>query len=240
MNSKLLLSIFVACGLVACGGGGDGSGARNDIPNPSISAAAARGLKYTDPVSTGWRLVKDPALTTPSRVVLNLVGPDGLTVRGVGFNLKRGTCAAFGTFNGGAYAQNTYVFELKGSNPSFEPYAGTEADPVLFVSAPLKVGNVLSTGIFQKDRTRTPKRVDGTGLVNGDAAQKDYVVKVAVELSKDREAKCRAGDVMALFVNKARIIPADIGAPDFQLTYEAIAKAKMVDIPVDVGSLVAN
>jgi hypothetical protein len=35
-------------------------------------------------------------------------------------------------------------------------------------------------------------------------------------------------------------VPADIGSPDFQLTYETLAKAKMADIAVNVGSLVAN
>jgi len=38
-------------------------------------------------------------------------------------------------------------------------------------------------------------------------------------------------------VIKAHIIPSDIGAPDFILTPEAIAKAKMQDITIDVGTI---
>jgi hypothetical protein len=222
MNYKLLLSFCILSSLAACGGS---SGSKVDVPSPS--PVAATGLTYTDPASTDWRLVKD-ASSTKTRIVLNLVGPDGLTVRGVGFNLKRGACAAFGKFDGIAYASNTHVFELKGTNARFESYADTEADPVLFVSAPLKSGDVLSTGIFQKDRTRTPKAVTAP------------LVQIAVELTKVAGVTCHAGDVIALHVNKARIIPADIGAPDFQLTYDTLAKAKMVDIPVNVGALVAN
>ena len=66
----------------------------------------------------------------------------------MGFNLKRGSGLAFATFSDGGWAHDTGVFQLKGSNTNFEPSAGTAADPVLFVSAPLTSGDVLSTGIF--------------------------------------------------------------------------------------------
>ena len=100
------------------------------------------------------------ASSTSTRLVLNLVGPSTLKSRGVGFNLKRGSGLAFATFSDGGWAHDTGVFQLKGSNPNFEPYAGTAADPVLFVSAPLASGDVLSTGIFQKDRTFPAKSPD--------------------------------------------------------------------------------
>ena len=41
-------------------------------------------------------------------------------------------------------------------------------------------------------------------------------------------------------VVKARMIPADIGAPDFHLTVEAIAKAKLQDIQIAVGTITAQ
>jgi hypothetical protein len=224
MNKNIPVSICIAMLLSACGGSG-GNQSTVDVPAPTKVAAA--GLNYTDPAPGGWRLVKDSS-SSATRIVLNLVGPEGLTVRGVGFNLSRGKCATFGKFEFGAYARNTHVFELKGTNSRFEPYAGTAADPVLFVSAPLKSGTVLSTGIFQKDRTRVPKAVTAP------------VVQVALELNKDASAGCHAGDVIALNVVKARVIPADIGGMDFQLTHDVIAKAKMADIAINVGSLVAN
>jgi hypothetical protein len=223
-NIPALLCIAVL--LAACGGSGGGKQSPVDVPSPAPSPIAAAGISYTDPAPGGWRLVKDPA-STKTRVVLNLVGPDGLLARGVGFNLKRGKCATFGKFEFGAYAVNTHVFELKGTNANFEAYAGTEADPVLFVSAPLKSGDVLSTGIFQKDRTRTAKALTAP------------LVQVAIELNKDAAAGCHAGDVIGLSVIKARMVPDDIGAMDFQLTHDAIQKAKMADIVVTAGSLTA-
>ena len=107
---------------------------------------------------------------------------------------------------------------------------------MLFVSAPLKSGDVLSTGIFQKDRTRSPK----------DLTQP--LLQVAVELPGAKGSSgistpgpaIKVGQALALTVVKARMVPADIGAMDFILTTEAIAKARMVDISVEVGRLVAK
>ncbi len=39
---------------------------------------------------------------------------------------------------------------------------------------------------------------------------------------------------------KARIVPADIGGMDFNLTADVIAKARMQDIAVDTGTLTAT
>jgi hypothetical protein len=211
-------AIFVALGALVLTAG---CGGRPSSVAPIAPPKPPQALSYQDPSSSGWRLMRD-ASSTGTRIVLNLVGPAGVSSRGVGFNLQRGTSLAFGTFGNSAYAHDTGVFELKGGNPNFEPYAGTAADPVLFVAAPLLPGSVLSTGIFQKDRSFSAK----------DAAQP--LVQVAIELvpgspgvSGDAASQSAA---YGLAVVKARMIPADIGAPDFRLTPEAIAKAKMQDM----------
>ena len=226
MNSKLILSFALAATLAACGGDDNGTPVTPPPPPP----VAPTHLSYTDPTSTGWRLVKD-ATSTDTKIVLNLVGPAGTQTRGVGFNLKKGMGLAFGKFASGAYALDTGVFQLKGTNTDFESYAGTAADPVLFVSAPLKSGDVLSTGIFQKDRTNVPK--DSTAPL----------VQIAVTLgdfSKLDLATVNAStDPYGVHVVKARIVPADIGGY-FSSSAELIAKAKMQDIAVDTGTITAT
>jgi hypothetical protein len=226
MKRKLFLSLFIATALSGCGSNND-SGSSVDIPSAAPIKAIASGLTYTDPTGTGdWRLVKDSS-STKTRIVLNLVGPDGLTVRGVGFNLHKGKCVSFAKFSDGAYAINTNVFELKGSDTNFEYFAGTEADPVLFVSGILKSGDVLSTGIFQKDRTRSAKSVTLP------------LVQVAVELPASG-ISCNAGDIIALNIPKSRIVAADNGGSGYDLTPEVKTKAVMTDISVKVGRLIAN
>ena len=228
MNSKLLSSFVLAATLAACGGDSSDS---TPPPPPVAPKAAPTSLSYSDPTSSGWRLVKN-ASSTSTRLVLDLVGPAGTQTRGVGFNLKRGMGLAFATFANGGYAADTGVFQLKGTNTNFESYAGTDADPVLFVSAPLKSGDVLSTGIFQKDRTNAPK--DSVAPL----------VQVAVTLADftktDFATASASTDPYGLHVVKARIVPADIGGMNFTLTTDTLKKAKMADITVDTGTITAT
>ena len=235
MNSKLLLSFLFASTLAACGGDSEPPAppvSPPPAPAPApVPTVAPTHLSYTDPTGSGWRLVKD-ASSTDTRIVLDLVGPAGTQTRGVGFNLKKGMGLAFATFSSGGYAVDTGVFELKGTNANYESYAGTAADPVLFVSAPLKAGDVLSTGIFQKDRTNVPK----------DSAKP--LVQVAVTLADFAklgvDAVNASPDPYGLHVVKARIVPADIGGMDFALSPEVLVKAKMLDITIDAGILTAT
>ena len=232
MNTKLLTSLFVATLLAGCGGG-DSTPAATPAPTPAPPppTVTPTSLGYTDPTGSGWRLVKDAA-STPTRLVLDLVGPAGTQTRGVGFNLKRGMGLAFATFANGGYALDTGVFQLKGTNTNFEAYAGTDADPVLFASAPLKSGNVLSTGIFQKDRTNSPKD-SAAPLVQVAVTLADFT-KVTVDTVN------ASTDPYGLHVVKARIVPADIGGMNFVLTTDVLKKAKMVDISVDTGVITAT
>ncbi|MGM9491768.1 hypothetical protein [Ideonella sp. YS5] len=204
--------------MAACGGGSDRPGGDDGDRKPATT------LAYTDPTGTGWRLVRQEG-STDQRIVLGLVGPGDTTSRGVGFNLGLGRGVHFGTFADGAYAHDTGVFKLKGSNPDFEPYAGTDADPVLFASR-LKGDKLLTTGIFQKDRTHGAKPLDKP------------VVQVVVEL--DEATSLLRGTKVALAVVKARTIPDDIGGRNFQVDLETLEKAKMVDIPIQVGTLTAQ
>ena len=212
----LLLGLAMACG--------GGSGGPNTAP-----AAPAKNLTYADPSGTGWRLVKD-ATSTPTRIVLNLVGPTGLMTRGAGFNLVAPAGIRFGTFPSanpvpdiGAAdfpIRDTGVYELKNTDNTGDPL-----EPVL-LSGGVKPGNLLTVGIFQKDRRATAKD-SGVPLC-----------QVALEI--DAAGHLGAGTPLPLKVVKAKYIAEDIGAFSITPTAEMVAKAKPVDFTIAVGQLRAN
>lgn len=70
-------------GLLACSGGGGGT--TNNPPPPKTIADR---LDYTNPTSGTYTLVKDTTLSTPTHLVLNLMGPVGTQGTGVGFYLS--------------------------------------------------------------------------------------------------------------------------------------------------------
>jgi len=222
----LLLGLTLACG-----------GGSNPAPTAAAPSAPASGLVYTDPTGTGWRLVKD-ASSTSARVVLNLVGPAGLKTRGVGFNLQAPPSVHFGAFtkadvpvnNTGWPINDTGVFELRNTDPR-DPYTGEPLppdpqDPILLAGA-VKKGNLLTVGIFQKDRRATAK----------DSAQP--LCQIAIEF--DATAKLNTKDAIALSIVKAKYIPEDLGAFNGgATTWEMLAKGHLVDMTIAVGSLHAN
>jgi hypothetical protein len=186
-------------------------------PPPPPPAPLATSLEYTDPASdSGWRLVKDPSSTT-TRLVLNLVGPAGVKTRGVGFNLQGVSGVKFGVFANGLPLQDTGVYQLSS-------VANLANEPVALMGG-LKKGNLLTVGIYQKDRARTAK--------DSDVA----LVQVALEL--DAAAQLRVGQTLTVSAPKAAFIPEDIGsAADDLWTLEK--KLKMKPIQIAVGPITAG
>ncbi len=100
---------------------------------------ATTGFTYVDPTSPGWRLVKNAALSTESRLVLDLVGPAEKSGRGVDLSLATDSRAPWAMLASGdsAHVRNN-AFDL-GSGPQ------------LFKSS--VKGSTLSVGVFQKGDT---------------------------------------------------------------------------------------
>jgi len=181
------------------------------------SAPTASALAYTDPPATsGWRLVRDPS-STASRLVLGLVGPAGTLTRGVGVNLQAPRGVRFGTFDGGLAVEDGGVYDLRSLDDGPE-------EP-LAIAAGLKKGNVLSAGVFQKDRRRPAKDSGAT------------LLRVALEV--DPSTCPAAGSSLTLTVLRAAAIPEDIGLTTDQPVALA-RKLALTELDVAVGTLVAN
>jgi hypothetical protein len=183
------------------------------------NTSSASKLDYTDPQSTGWRLVKDGS-STPTRLVLSLVGPSGTMTRGVAFNLQAPAGVRWSTFWTGLPVEDTGVFELKNSTPD-PSLPATAEDPILFDGGVMD-GNVLTVGIFQKDRRYTAKD-SGAPLL-----------RIALELIPSSVV-----GPIPLTLKKAKVLPGDIGAyTDSQ--QDIITKTHLDTITVAVGSLHAS
>ena len=110
-NANIILSSVLGLaiiGLLACSGG---SSSPTPIPDPPKFAT---GLGYTDPGSTGYRLVKSAA-STSKKLILELKGPASEMGRGVSFGLTvDGTKARFVKVDNSdtEYAQNeTFILD---------------------------------------------------------------------------------------------------------------------------------
>jgi hypothetical protein len=189
----------------------------------SSSPKSATGLAYTDPPSTtGWRLVRS-ASSTPDRLVLELVGPHGLMTRGAAFNLAAPPAVHFLRFDSTGFpVEDAGVYELLNTAPWDAP---DPLEPRLLAGG-VKSGNVLTVGVFQKDRRATAKE-SGRPLF-----------RIALEL--DPSAKSMAGDKLPLSIVKARFMAEDVGAFSVDPTIEMAQKAHLVDMPVSIGELHAN
>jgi hypothetical protein len=196
----------------ACGSSSSGS----PSAPPPVATVPAASLSYVDPPAAGWRLVKHPS-STSTRIVLDLVGPAGQMTRGVGFNLKAPAGLRFGAFDGGLPVRDTGVYELLSA-------AGDPGEPVALVGG-VKPGNVLSVGIYQKDRRHVAKD-SGTSLC-----------QIALEL--DANAPPARGASLLLSIPKARVIPEDIGSTTDE-TWLLDRKMQMGVVTIAVGTLTAN
>ena len=194
---------------LACGGSSSSSSA-------TASSTPAKSLAYSDPSGPGWRLVKD-ASSTSTRIVLDLVGPSGLMTRGVGFNLQASAKLKFGTFANGLPINDTGVYQLLSA-------AADPNEPVALIGG-VKPGNLLSVGIYQKDRAQSAQD-SGSPLC-----------QIAVVL--DPALGISAGDKLPFQVVKAKAIPEDIGSVTDDL-WTLNQKTRMTDITVATGTLSAK
>ncbi len=221
--ASMLLSTLLL-GLLACGGGSHT--ATQSGPPATPPAVPATSLVYSDPASSGWRLVKDSS-SSARRLVLNLVGPTGERSRGVGFNLKAGQAVSFGLFSNGWHANDLGVFQLLNYHRRAE-FPADDPEPVFF-AAGVKPGNLLTVGIFQKDRLIDAKAVSSP------------LVQIALELPTG--SSLAAGDTVPISITKARMIPEDIGTVTQDGWYndaEVLAKSKLQDIQIALGTLKAQ
>jgi len=209
MKSRhVLLPAFAAAALLAA--------CADSAPAPRAST-----LHYADPAPGGWRLVRDPS-STPSRLVLALVGPEELKTRGAGFNLKAPPSVRFRAFESTGFpVEDTGVYALLNKEPE-------EVDPQepRLLAGGVKAGNVLTVGVFQKDR-RHDAQPSGVPLL-----------RIALEL--DPGALPRPGTPLPLEVLKTKYSPEDIGAFAVSPNAELVAKGKGVPFSLAVGELVAR
>jgi hypothetical protein len=210
-------TLVLCCLALACGGN-----AVQPPPPPAKQAALATGLDYTDPTSTGWRLVRDPS-STATKLLLNLVGPSGFMTRGAGFNMLAPAAVKFVYFSETNFPlRDLGVYELHNSQPTGAP---DPLEPVLLAGAVQK-NNKLTVAEFQKDR-----RV---------AAQDSGVPLFQIALQLDPSAQARVGDVLSLTVTKSKFMAEDIGVFNPNPTVEMVEKSHLQDMVLAVGSLHAN
>ena len=127
------LAIAALAALSACGGGKGGT------PSPATK------LTYTDPSGGSYRLARNPA-STPSHLVLDLVGPPSTVVNGVGFYL-----------------------EADAGRVTWAPVSGTSHVASDFFTGPLLVcervaGSVLQACIYRKGGVPAPTTGSATVL----------------------------------------------------------------------------
>jgi hypothetical protein len=205
-----LISAAAALCLAACGD-------TAPVQPTQLPPQAARGIDYVAPVSGGWRLLRNRASTT-TRLVLDLVGPSGLKTRGAGFNLKAPAGLKFGAFESGLPINDTGVYQLHAASST------DQSDPIALTGG-VKPGNLLTVGIFQKDRDQ--------------GAQESGVPLCQIAVDFDPAANLVPGATLELTVTKAKVIPEDIGdVRDDPFFLDK--KLDLVDIKLAVGAVTVN
>jgi len=191
-------------------------------PQQTATFAAATSLTYVDPPPRGWRLVRDPA-STPTRLLLDLVGPAGVKTRGAAFNLQLPIGVRARSFDETRFpVRDLGVYELLNSKPYPAP---DPQEPVLLAGA-VKPGNLLTVGVFQKDR-RVSAKESGVPLF-----------QIALELAPG--FALASGQRLDLQITKARFIAEDIGAFNPNGSLEMVQKAVMHDFFPATGELHAD
>jgi hypothetical protein len=210
MRTRLLIVAVLALSAAACGSG----------TNTNTNTGTPTQLSYVNPSpdAGAWQLVQD-ASSTSSELVLALVGPAGVKTRGVGFNLQADSSVHFMAFDGGVPAEDTGVYQLRAAIP--DPNLPADIAEPTFMSAGVKPGNLLTVGIFQKDRTLPA--VDSSVAV--------------VRIKLDLAAGAKSGPV-ALKVVKAKVMPDDIGGTTNGLSI--LEKSQLASAVVSVGTLQAK
>ena len=222
-----LAGLFLLGGLLACGGSAYTPPA---TPAAPAAPAAATGFTYQNPATDGWALVQNAA-STPTHLLLDLVGPAGLKARGVGFNLSSDGSVPFHKFADGGYLADLGVFQLKLATPNL--YTTTYPnmyEPTIMGGGTKHGGKLLTVGIYQKDRFQPSQAVN--------------VPLCQIGLDFPASGGPAAGTVIPLQMIRARIIPDDIGGypsdlnnPDWT---QVIKKFQMVDIQIALGTLTAR
>lgn len=140
------MGLLLLGSLVACGGGGGGG---------SSSAPSATTLRFTTTATTSeYRFVKDAALSTGTRLVLDLLGPTGVPARGVAVFLAADT------------SKVTWVNPATGSTSGSLIQAGSQftVGPSPALVADKASGAALQAGIFQKGGSAAT--YDGTPILS--------------------------------------------------------------------------
>jgi len=224
---KPLAGLLLLGGFLACGGSSYTPPAAAAAP---AAPAAATGFTYTNPSTQGWALVQNAA-STPTHLLLDLVGPAGLMARGVGFNLSSDGTVAFHKYSDGGYLADLGVFQLKLAAPNLYTTTYTNMyEPTIMAGGTKNAGRLLTVGIYQKDRFQPSVAVN--------------VPLCQIGIDFPATGGPAAGAVIPLKMVRARIIPDNIGTyptdpsnPDWT---SIIKSFQMVDIQIALGTLTAH
>lgn len=178
--------------LLGCGGSEAPSNS-----NPGPSQPSQTSIQYSNPTSSGWRLIQNTQNSQAGLLALDLVGPSDVKVRGVGFTLRTETATlTFAKYGDGQYLKDPGVFKLYSLDPQ---------------EAVLRVGGVegdrFLVGIFQKDPLEPAKSC------NAPVVQCQLQLKQGVK--KDWP--------VSLEVLKAMVLPEDISSETAHLESIQIA-----------------